>query len=871
MKRIISLICTISLICSLLLCSTVFASPETEAIYENREESVLLQLRFIESVASDKMSRFELSEALVKMLSYEARDDGGDNPFTDITKSSTEYATLKSAYNLGILSGGDARLNDTVSYNEAVKMVICALGYDVYASYKGGYPAGYVTVANEIDLLDGVAADGEEITRDAIYTLLYNALHIDLLLTTGVGDSLNYSTIPGRNLLSDYHNITIAEGICYGVHGFSMLPSMALGRGEAYIGDILLKDSSSLSFDYVGYNTEYFYNTKTKELRAIIAKNSSYHTIASENVYDYKNNILYYDDENGKEKKANLSVSTKIVFNGAVVETFSVSDLIGINGELTLIENTGDNTVDTVIVRSLEAMVVGSVDVGGGVIYDYYDNTPLMLDLNDPDYTISFKDELGNNMELKELGRGDVITYSKSKDGKIVYAIFSNSEALGKIEAIFTEGDNTLVTIDGETYKTTKKFMDNEVVKLGISGAYRLTTDGRIAAVKLDNAAKYAYLIAGNQESGIGGRYQFKMFAREGEMIYPYLAERVNVDGETIDAKDAYSSLKSGDAIIPQLVRYELNENEELKYIDTLAKGRYESQDSLHRNFSSDYDASGNPRTQLKLTWRDIGMLGGLLPVNDTGPMFVVPQNANAGDEYYRISTPRSYFAHDHSYAVDAYKVSANELIADILVYKSDTIVKKPNDYISVVNSLTRVSHEGDEYTKLSVMTNGALKEYLIKDESVLNVKVRSTDPGYHTLVCGDVIKFATDGAGYVSVIQVWYDRKNDRFKYPEYEDTSDLTDANRVSYGEVYALVSGILQVHKGPITEEGLEFGYEELECYKTGKYTIYTYDSKERVNPLRLGGVYDIVDYKTTGEGSKVVIYTRNGFDGTMVIFK
>ncbi len=871
MKNILSLICILSIICGCIFNPTVFASPETEAIYENYAESVLIQLGFIESVASDKMTRFELSEALVKMLSYEPRDDGGQNPFTDITTSSSEYAVLKSAYNLGILSGGAARQNDVVNYNEAVKMVVCALGYEVYASYKGGYPTGYVTVANEIDLLDNVSADGEQISREEIYTLLYNALHTDLLLTAGVGDSLNYSTVPGRNLLSDYHNIMIAEGICYGVHGFSMLPSITLGHGEAYIGDILLKDASSMSYDYVGYNTEYFYNTKTKELKAIITKDSSYYTIASENVYDYKSNTLYYEDENGNEKKANLSVSTRIIFNGAVVETFSVSDLVGINGELTLIENSGDNTIDTVIVRSLEAMVVGSVDVGSGVIYDYYDNTPLKLDLTDPDYTISFKDELGNTMELKELGRGDVITYSKSKDGKIVHAVFSNTEVIGKIEAIFTEGGNTQVTIDGETYKTTKNFADYEIVKNGMSGAYRLTTDGRIAAVKLDNTAKYAYLIAGGQESGLDGRYQIKMFAQSGEMMFPYFAERVNVDGEALDAKDAYDSLKNGDSIDRQLIRYELNENEELKYIDTLTKGRYESQDSLHRNFSSDYDASGNPRAQLKLAWRDIGMLGGLLPVNDTGPMFVIPTAADAADEYYQISTPRSYFEHDHSYAVDTYKVSSNELIADILVYKSDTIVRKPEDYISVVNSLTKVSHEGDEYTKLSVMSQGELKEYLIKDDSVLNVKVRSTDPGYHTLVCGDVIKFATDGAGYVSVIEVWYDRVNDRFKYPAYEDTSKLTDSNRVSYGEIYALVSGILQVHKGPITGEGLVFGYEDLECYKTGKYTIYTYDSTQRVNPLRLGGVYDMTDYKTTGEGSKVVVYTRNGFDGTMVIFK
>ena len=110
MKRIIGLICIFSIICSFQINSAVFDSPETEAIYQNYEESVLIQLGFIESDLSEHMTRLEFVEILLKMLSFDAIDDGSENPFTDISTSHSGYPVLKSAYNLGIMSGGLATL-----------------------------------------------------------------------------------------------------------------------------------------------------------------------------------------------------------------------------------------------------------------------------------------------------------------------------------------------------------------------------------------------------------------------------------------------------------------------------------------------------------------------------------------------------------------------------------------------------------------------------------------------------------------------------------------------------------------------------------------------------------------------------------------
>ena len=37
---------------------------------------------------------------------------------------------------------------DPVTYEQAVKMIVSALGYDLVANNKGGYPTGYLAVAS---------------------------------------------------------------------------------------------------------------------------------------------------------------------------------------------------------------------------------------------------------------------------------------------------------------------------------------------------------------------------------------------------------------------------------------------------------------------------------------------------------------------------------------------------------------------------------------------------------------------------------------------------------------------------------------------------------------------------------------------------
>ena len=82
---------------------------------------------------------------------------------------------------------------DTVTYEQAVKMVVCALGYGPMASSQGGWPAGYTSVAASIDLTKGVSSSA----RGDIAVLIYNALTTPVMEQTSYGSDARYEILDG--------------------------------------------------------------------------------------------------------------------------------------------------------------------------------------------------------------------------------------------------------------------------------------------------------------------------------------------------------------------------------------------------------------------------------------------------------------------------------------------------------------------------------------------------------------------------------------------------------------------------------------------------------------------------------------------------
>lgn len=76
-----------------------------------------------------------------------------------------------------------------VKYEEAITMLVRALGYESDAQAKGGYPYGYLIVSNEIGLLNGINSEeqGAPALRGFVAQITNNALDIPMMIKDVTG------------------------------------------------------------------------------------------------------------------------------------------------------------------------------------------------------------------------------------------------------------------------------------------------------------------------------------------------------------------------------------------------------------------------------------------------------------------------------------------------------------------------------------------------------------------------------------------------------------------------------------------------------------------------------------------------------------
>lgn len=87
---------------------------------------------------------------------------------------------ITTATRLGVFNGdgaGNFRPNDNVTYEQIIKILVCVGGHDSEARSKGGWPNGYIAVAAELGITNGVQfSQTANAPRSAVAQLIYNAI-----------------------------------------------------------------------------------------------------------------------------------------------------------------------------------------------------------------------------------------------------------------------------------------------------------------------------------------------------------------------------------------------------------------------------------------------------------------------------------------------------------------------------------------------------------------------------------------------------------------------------------------------------------------------------------------------------------------------
>lgn len=149
------------------------------------------------------VNRAEMATIVCRVLG-QTENLSKSNVFTDVPMEHWANANISKASELGIVGGyGNGKFGpgDQVTFEQAVTMIVRAIGEGVRANSNGGYPNGYLLVAREHNLLEGIqATQGQGLSRGAVAMLLYNYYQNNSGTSSNVGEHThNYieQTVPG--------------------------------------------------------------------------------------------------------------------------------------------------------------------------------------------------------------------------------------------------------------------------------------------------------------------------------------------------------------------------------------------------------------------------------------------------------------------------------------------------------------------------------------------------------------------------------------------------------------------------------------------------------------------------------------------------
>ena len=229
------------------------------------------------------ITRAEATKVMVAALNQLESAEGmkGSTKFTDV-EAKHEWATgfINAGVQEGYINGmGDGTFapDAKVTYAQMVKMLVSALGYDEYAEFMGGYPNGYLSIANSEGVTAGVKANAEDaVSRAQVAQLVYNALTTPIVKSTGMRYTDNGTLVPSISKMDGENNffktILTEKFDAYYVEGYvtATAKSAAIKNDEVNFGI-----ARSERYDNSDFGLDYFVPSKNVQDYATVTATGS--------------------------------------------------------------------------------------------------------------------------------------------------------------------------------------------------------------------------------------------------------------------------------------------------------------------------------------------------------------------------------------------------------------------------------------------------------------------------------------------------------------------------------------------------------------------------------------------------------------------
>lgn len=796
LKKVISSVAALTMVASSVAAFAVdFPDVESTASYAQavQELSALDVISGYDdgTFGPDKLvTRAEITKMIVDALAERSSAEASteSTKFADV--SADHWA--KGYINQGVANGFIAGMSDTefdpdanVTYVQAQKMLVSAIGYETYAQAQGGWPIGYKTYAASLDITKGISGikDSTELTRAQVAQMIDNAMDTPLCVIASWKPEWNGTKTPNLEVRDGkegraYETLFTEKHDAYKVYGRVTETSKTgsvdndkvtfqVEKADNFDDEEVKADSPVSEDMYIGdskadnylrtYSQALIQKNDDDEFKILsitaAAANKSV-TVASEDFDENKSTdeALYFFPAGTTKGSTKYQLDTTggvtIYING-VESSKSIAELRDYldkneTASVTLQKETETGSTstsakyNTIMVSSYVTAIVDEVidkTNETSVNFDTYSSgiqAKMTVNKDDDNYTYSFKLD-GKDIEAKDLQQNDVLNISYDTTGSFkdssFYDVIVTRNVVDGVKCTSINDSKGEYTIGGTKYKAAEG-MDIDVET---STEYSLYLDhfGRIAKAD-ENSVSKNYGVLKNIYKKAGGDYMAQIITKKGT------EEEYKVDSDNVTAYKSYlvksdadgavydSTNKKTDAYPKQVVEYSVSSSSNKI---TIKNGGVIAPTAA----DAEYKESGNKIGSVKMA--DSTVILDLSEV-DTKDSYSVVSSLNDGSNYVA-------YGYDKSKSDNTYRF--------VIITEGTSSVFNSETQLAIFNGSEVVDNDGDK-TAYNLVVNGEEKQFILDDDVVITGNKGETvaDNAFDE---GDVLVYATNSEGYISRI----------------------------------------------------------------------------------------------------------------------
>lgn len=788
-------------ILNILLCICAISILPLSAYAQKNESSdrVVLAKELIEALSEDyvfaedseqTVTRGEFVFALMEALGQK----GTDSSFDDVPEKHFANRHIAALENMGLTQQSSMFYPDrAMTWQNAAEMAVTALGYKEKAEYYGGYPSGYLRVANELKIDKGMK--GKQMTVDNAVMAIFNIINAYPLEMASVKNGAIAYTPSDDTLLYKYRKITYTEGIVTADEASGLTNSNnTVDKGCVVINDTVFYGVGESGL--LGKNCAVYYTDAVKNSVVCISEYNNdiekldirlYNTIDSQN--------LEYDKGSGATGRIRLDGSYNVLYNRKAAKSLDADSYVdgAESGFVEVIDNNGDGRYDIISITAYEYAWVSGIDLLNRVIYDRVSKKNIELSDDDISLTVkSLSEGVVTTTDLSEISAGSLIAYAESEDKKAYDFVLCYDTKELTITAVSTDEDEFKAVADSVEYNMNSFIYNFTQNPIGLSGNFFLGVNGELAALMgYGRSMIYGYVYRMGEDSEDLRPY-IKVIS-EGKGLETFkVAENVTLNGSGKKTDDIWDDLKSNITAEPKMrvIRYKLKNNE-ITAIDTAATV------TAIESFSEIGDSNDSLTIYYEGEVTYTSSSVGFSPYFNVGASTVnivvpAPGSENEGDvSEYRIEYA-DYFLAGFAYEVAVYDIGTSSVPGAILVYdKPDSRGVSDDAASAVVSKIEKTINVDDEIIYgITLWENGVFNKYFTHTDCRGDLK---------KLEKGDLIRYRKSGDDIV-YITIDYDLSDG--SYP----SGRTAENKKVEFfgGKVLSLAGGYSYIYKktGAIT---------------------------------------------------------------------